>query len=77
MFTKKEAPTEGQELITALKHKDTTITVNGPAGGRWTFCNDTAALCKLNIKGIVVTETADKKNILVDFWIRSTNGRLG
>lgn len=77
MFKKPHEVTEGELLRAALKHRDTTVTVTGPLGERWVFCNDTAAECKLGIKDIVITEPRDTKDILIDFWVRATNGRLG
>ena len=77
MFKKPHEVTEGELLRDALRHKETTITVNGPRGGRWTFCNDTAALCTLHTRGIAITETTDKMDILTRFIVEAKNGRIG
>jgi len=77
VFRKKEEVTEGELLRDALRHKDTTITINAPNGKRWTLCNDTAAECVLEVKGIAITETPSKLDILTRFAVAAKNGRLG
>jgi len=78
MFRKQEREvTEGMLLRDTLRHKDTTITVQSPTGRRWTFCNDTAAECAVQIQSISVTESKDKRDILTRFAVRATNGRTG
>jgi len=77
MFKKKKEITEAELLLNALRHKGTKISVENPAGKRWTFCNDTAADCKLIVKDINITESGDKMDILTGFVVRATNGRLG
>jgi len=77
MFKKPHEVTEGALVREALRHKDTTITITDRIGRRWILCNDTAAECKLSLEGLVITETADKQDIMVDFWVRATNGRVG
>lgn len=77
MFRKKKESTEGELLRDALRHKDTTISVKSPEGRCWTLCNDTAAECELYVLGISVTESKDKKDIVTQFAIKATNGRLG
>jgi len=77
MFRKREEVTEGELLRDALRHKDTKISVTSPDGRRWTFCNDTAAECRLTVRDILVQETDDKQDILINFCVRAINGRLG
>lgn len=77
MFKKQQEVTEGELLRDALRHRDTTITITAPNGKRWTLCNDTAAECVLQIKGITVTETSDKMDIITRFALEAKNGRLG
>jgi len=77
MFKKPQEITEAELLLNALGHKGTKISVENPAGKRWTFCNDTAAECTLNVSHIMVAETKDKQDILIDFIVKAKNGRLG
>lgn len=76
-FRKPHEVTQGELLRDALRHKDTKITVSSPDGRAWTFVNDTAAESSIHLTGISVTETKDKKDILIDFRVRAKNGRLG
>ena len=77
MFKKQEEVTEGQLLRNALRHKGTKISVEGPNGKRWTFCNDTAADIELVVTGINITESGDKMDVVTKFNVRAKNGRLG
>ncbi len=77
MFRKPHEITEGELLRNALRHKGTKISVENPAGKRWTFCNDTTADCELRVMDINVTESGDKMDVLTGFVVRATNGRLG
>jgi hypothetical protein len=77
MFRKQHEVTEGQLLRDALRHKDTKIAVTSPDGRRWTFVNDTASECSLKVQDIVVSDSKDKQDIFIDFWVRAKNGRTG